>query len=68
MTEMGIAGVCPWPNLSKRNHEMFPYLLRDFEAAYRTGSGGRTSPTYGLFGDWMYLLAFVDWYYRYVVN
>ena len=31
MREMGIAGVCPGPNLSKRNqqHKVYPYLLRN---------------------------------------
>lgn len=30
MQEMGIAGICPGPNLSRRNneHKVFPYLLR----------------------------------------
>ena len=31
MREMGIAGICPGPNLSRRTHgeQAYPYLLRD---------------------------------------
>ena len=36
MREMGIAGICPGPNLSKRNaeHKIYPYLLRHITAGY----------------------------------
>ena len=36
MQEMGIAGICPGPNLSKRNseHRVYPYLLNGVVAAY----------------------------------
>jgi len=36
MREMGIAGICPSPNLSQRNleHRVYPYLLRQVTAAY----------------------------------
>jgi putative transposase len=36
MREMGIAGICPGPNLSKRNaqHKIYPYLLRHVTAGY----------------------------------
>ena len=35
MREMGIAGICPGPNLSRRNaaHKIYPYLLRNVTAA-----------------------------------
>jgi hypothetical protein len=31
---MGIAGICPGPNLSRRNaeHKVYPYLLRNVKA------------------------------------
>jgi haloacetate dehalogenase len=34
MRQMGLAGICPGPNLSKRAHqaEIYPYLLRDVRA------------------------------------
>lgn len=36
MREMGIAGICPGPNLSKRNlqHKVYPYLLRGVKASH----------------------------------
>ena len=36
MREMGIAGICPTPNLSQRQqqHRVYPYLLRQVTAAY----------------------------------
>jgi putative transposase len=36
MQEMGIMGICPGPNLSRRNqeHRVYPYLLRQVTAAY----------------------------------
>lgn len=70
MREMGIAGVCPGPNLSKRNHEnqVFPYLLRDIEVAYPDQVWGTDITYIRLFHGWMYLVVFMDWYSRYVVS
>jgi putative transposase len=36
MHEMGIAGICPTPNISQRSqkHRIYPYLLRQVTAAY----------------------------------
>ncbi len=70
MREMGIAGVCPGPNLSKRNHEnqVFPYLLRDIEVAYPDQVWGTDITYIRLFQGWMYLVVFMDWYSRYVVS
>jgi putative transposase len=36
MREMGIAGICPGPNLSRRDaeHRIYPYLLRGITAAH----------------------------------
>jgi putative transposase len=35
MREMGISGICPGPNLSKRNleHQIYPYLLRNITSS-----------------------------------
>ena len=36
MREMGIAGICPGPNLSRRaEHRIYPYLLRGITAGHR---------------------------------
>jgi putative transposase len=39
MREMGIAGIYPGPNLSKRNteHRVYPYLLRNVTSNYPEG-------------------------------
>jgi putative transposase len=36
MRETGLAGICPGPNLSRRNavHAVYPYLLRNVTAQY----------------------------------
>jgi len=36
MREIGLAAICPGPNLSKRAQQaaLYPYLLRDVPAAY----------------------------------
>ena len=70
MREMGIAGVCPGPNRSKRNYEnqVFPYLLRGLEVAYPDQVWGTDITYIRLVQGWMYLVAFMDWYSRYVVS
>jgi putative transposase len=70
MREMGIAGVCPGPNLSKRQPEqqVYPYLLRNL-LVERTNQVWGIDITYiRLSGGWMYLVAVLDWYSRFVVS
>ncbi|EIJ78048.1 integrase catalytic subunit [Bacillus methanolicus PB1] len=49
MREMGIAGISPGPNLSKRNleHRIYPYLLRISTSLTPTRYGGLISLTSG---------------------
>jgi putative transposase len=70
MREMGIAGICPGPNLSKRNarHMIYPYLLRHVTAGYPNHVWGIDITYIRLRGGWMYLVAVLDWYSRYVVS
>jgi putative transposase len=70
MREMGIAGICPGPNLSKRNarHTIYPYLLRHVTAGYPNHVWGIDITYIRLRGGWMYLVAVLDWYSRYVVS
>jgi len=70
MREMGIAGVCPGPNLSKRNlqHQIYPYLLRNIKAGHRNHVWGIDITFIRLKHGWMYLVAVIDWYSRYVVS
>jgi putative transposase len=70
MREMGIAGVCPGPNLSKRNqaHAIYPYLLRNVTASYPNHIWGIDITYIRMPRSWMYLVAILDWYSRYVVS
>jgi putative transposase len=70
MREMGIAGICPGPNLSKRRmeHRIFPYLLGNITASYPNHVWGIDITYIRLRGGWMYLVAILDWFSRYVVS
>lgn len=70
MREMGIAGICPGPNLSRRNaeHRVFPYLLRHLAITAPNQVWGIDITYIRLRAGWMYLVAVLDWYSRYVVS
>jgi putative transposase len=70
MREMGIAGVCPGPNLSRRNqaHQVYPYLLRGLPIERANQVWGTDITYIRLQGGWLYLVALLDWYSRYVVS
>jgi putative transposase len=70
MREMGIAGICPGPNLSRRNteHRVYPYLLRHVTSSYPNHVWGIDITYIRLRAGWMYLVAIMDWYSRYVVS
>jgi putative transposase len=70
MREMGIQGISPGPNLSKRalQSQRYPYLLRGL-AIERVNQVWGIDITYiRLQGGWMYLVAILDWYSRYVLS
>ena len=70
MREMGIAAICPGPNLSQRNqaHRVYPYLLRQVTAAYPNHVWGVDITYIRLQHGWLYLVAVLDWFSRYVVS
>lgn len=70
MREMGIAGICPGPNLSKRclEHKVYPYLLRNLIIGYPNHVWGIDITYIRLLGGWLYLVAVLDWYSRYVIS
>ena len=70
MREMGIAGICPGPNLSKRTQKegVFPYLLRHTTSRYPNHVWGLDITYIRLKASWMYLVAVLDWYSRYVIS
>ena len=69
MREMGIAGICPGPNTSKQaaEHRVFPYLLRHVTASYPNHIFGIDITYIRLLAGWMYLVAVLDWFSRYVL-
>jgi putative transposase len=70
MREMGIAGIVPGPNLSKRStaHKIFPYLLRHLSITRPNQVWGIDITYIRLHADWLYLVAVLDWFSRYVIS
>ena len=70
MREMGIEAMCPKRDLSKPNpeHKMYPYLLRGVTSAYPNHVWGIDITYIRMRHGWMYLVAMLDWYSRYVVS
>lgn len=70
MREMGIVAIYPGPNLSRRNHKenVFPYLLRNLTISAPNHVWGIDITYIRLQKGWMYLVAVLDWYSRYVIS
>lgn len=70
MREMGISAIYPKPNLSKSNpeHKIYPYLLRGVTASYPNHIWGTDITYIRLKKGWLYLVAFLDWFSRYVIS
>lgn len=69
MREMGIWGLAPGPHTSTPHpgHTIYPYLLRGVTAAYPNHIWGIDITYIRLRHGWLYLVAIIDWYSRYVV-
>ncbi len=70
MREMGISGITPGPNLSRRaqGHRIFPYLLRDLVIERPDQVWGIDITYIRLVGGWLYLVAIIDWFSRYLIS
>jgi putative transposase len=70
MREMGLAALAPGPNLSKRAQKaaIYPYLLRTVIAAHPNHVWGIDITYIRLREGWMYLVAVIDWFSRYIVS
>lgn len=70
MQEMGLAAIFPGPNLSQPapGHQIYPYLLRNVTASYPNHIWGIDITYIRLQKGWMYLVAILDWYSRFVVS
>jgi putative transposase len=70
MREMGIQAIYPKPNLSKPapENKVYPYLLRGVTSAYPNHIWGIDITYIRLLHGWMYLVAILDWFSRYIVS
>jgi len=69
MREMGISGIAPGPNTCKLapEHKIYPYLLRQVSAQYPNHVWGIDITYIRPVGGWMYLVAILDWFSRFVI-
>jgi putative transposase len=70
MREMGLEAIGPGPDGSKRQpgQQVYPYLLRDLAITRPNQVWGIDITYIRLQHGWMYLVAMLDWYSRYVVS
>ena len=70
MREMGLEALYPGPNLSKRRQQdqIYPYLLSGLVITRPNQVWGIDLTYVRLQQGWMYLVAILDWYARYVVS
>lgn len=72
MREMGLAGIAPGPNLSRggkrATDSKYPYLLRGVVASYPDHVWGVDITYVRIESGWLYLVAVLDWFSRYIVS
>lgn len=70
MRVMGIEAIYQKPRLSKSNpgHRIYPYLLRDLEINRNNHVWGTDITYIRLAKGWVYLVAIMDWFSRYVLS
>jgi putative transposase len=70
MQDLGLVALQPRPNLSKPapNHRVFPYLLRHLPITHPNHVWGVDITYVRLRGGWLYLVAVLDWFSRYVLS
>ena len=70
MREMGLVAIFPGPKISQPapGHQIYPYLLRHVRASYPNHVWGIDITYIRLQKGWMYLVAILDWYSRFVVS
>lgn len=70
MNEMGLQAIFPGPNLSKngKQHPTFPYLLKGVVADHPNHIWGTDITYIRMKNGFVYLVAFLDWFSRFVVS
>lgn len=69
MQEMGLVAIGPKPNISRASpgHVVYPYLLRDLRSGWPNHIWGIDITYIRLASGWLYLVAVLDWFSRYVL-
>ena len=70
MKLLGLEAIYQKPNTSRPSpqHRVYPYLLRNIVASYPNHIWGTDITYIRMKGGFMYLVAYLDWYSRYVVS
>ena len=70
MRIVGIQALRPKPNLSipEKTHRIYPYLLKDVLITHPNHVWSIDITYIKLKGDWMYLVAIIDWYSRFILS
>ena len=70
MREMGLAAIYPGLNLSQPGpeHRIYPYLLGNVTASYPNHIWGIDITYIKMHSGWLYLVAILDWFSRYVLS
>ncbi|MBO5567128.1 MAG: IS3 family transposase [Succinivibrio sp.] len=70
MRQMGIQAIYPRQNTSKAEpgHKVYPYLLKDLEIDHPNSVWSIDITYIPVKTDWLYLVAIIDWYSRYVLS
>ena len=70
MRKMGIIAIYPKKNLSRANkeHKKYPYLLKNIEIDRVNQVWGIDISYIRMKEGWMYIVAVIDWYSRYIVS
>ena len=69
MQEMGLVAIGPKPNTSRASpgHVVYPYLLRNLTSGWPNHIWGIDITYIRLASGWLYLVAVLDWFSRYVL-
>jgi len=70
MRQMGLRAIYPRANMSKKHpgHKVYPYLLADREITYPNQVWSSDITYIRLKQGFLYLVAIIDWYSRYVLS
>lgn len=70
MRVMGLEAIYPKPHLSQHHpdHKIYPYLLKNLEVRRVNQVWGSDITFIRLSGGWLYLVAIIDWFSRYVLS